>query len=583
MNRILFLFSFLIIHSYILSQNVTQIDSIKSVLVKTHDVNLKINLYLELSNLYYHTNNDTAIIMARNALKLSKNINSEESLAKAHLLLGHLEVRRDSLELAVSEYYNSIDYYTKVNEVKSICDISVILGNIYFVKGSYPKAMQLYLEALNLSEQINYKSKLPSCINNIGIVYFTQKEYTRALEFFTHSLTLFEEQHDSLNIALTLGNIGSIYLQFNNLNIANNYYLSSMRLYRLMNDNDGLALSLLQLSEIYLKNNQPDSALLYIEKSQILYDNTNLNYRGPRSPRYAETQLKMAKAFMLKKEWVPAITYLRNSYNIASNTLQNEIIMQSSGLLSKIFDSLHTIDSSYKYFKIFKYYSDSLLNEDNIKRLALMDFQNKLEQQKKDSDFVNKVEEINQNRKNILYILVFLILVFTLALFVLLYKIEKNGKSKIEIEKKQLKKDIDFKNREITTHVLYLLKKNEFILNISEKLKKLIPVVKPQNKKLIADVINELKTGTSNDSWAEFEIRFQQVHTSFYENLNIKYPDLSPNELRLCAFLKLNMTTKDISAITYQSLNSIEMARSRLRKKLNLTKSDNLILFLNKL
>jgi DNA-binding CsgD family transcriptional regulator len=70
------------------------------------------------------------------------------------------------------------------------------------------------------------------------------------------------------------------------------------------------------------------------------------------------------------------------------------------------------------------------------------------------------------------------------------------------------------------------------------------------------------------------------VHNDFYDKLNEKFPNLSANEKRLCAFLRLNMSTKEISAITYQSINSITVARSRLRKKLELDSDENLISFL---
>ena len=60
----------------------------------------------------------------------------------------------------------------------------------------------------------------------------------------------------------------------------------------------------------------------------------------------------------------------------------------------------------------------------------------------------------------------------------------------------------------------------------------------------------------------------------FYKALNKKFPDLTNNERKLCAFLRLNMSTKEISAITFQSVHSITIARSRLRKKLNITHSD---------
>jgi DNA-binding CsgD family transcriptional regulator len=68
------------------------------------------------------------------------------------------------------------------------------------------------------------------------------------------------------------------------------------------------------------------------------------------------------------------------------------------------------------------------------------------------------------------------------------------------------------------------------------------------------------------------------VHADFYKNLNQINPDLTPNERRLCAFLKLNMSTKDISAITGQTPHSIKIARARLRKKFNLTNSDTSLL-----
>ena len=73
-----------------------------------------------------------------------------------------------------------------------------------------------------------------------------------------------------------------------------------------------------------------------------------------------------------------------------------------------------------------------------------------------------------------------------------------------------------------------------------------------------------------NDVWTEFETYFTKVHPDFYKKLSQQFPDLTPNEKKLCAFLKLNLSTKEISAITYQSVNSIMVSRTRLRKKLNI-------------
>jgi len=89
-----------------------------------------------------------------------------------------------------------------------------------------------------------------------------------------------------------------------------------------------------------------------------------------------------------------------------------------------------------------------------------------------------------------------------------------------------------------------------------------------------------MQSHTNQDIWTEFELRFQQVYNDFYDKLQEKFPNLSSNEKKLCAFLKLNMTTKEISAITYQSVNSIVVARSRLRKKLDIETEESLISYL---
>jgi DNA-binding CsgD family transcriptional regulator len=121
------------------------------------------------------------------------------------------------------------------------------------------------------------------------------------------------------------------------------------------------------------------------------------------------------------------------------------------------------------------------------------------------------------------------------------------------------------------------------ITNIAKELQKSKADFKLENRDIIDNVIRQLENASSEESWKEFEVRFQDVHTEFYDNLNKALPDLTPNEKKLCAFLKLNMTTKDISAITHQSVKSITMARYRLRQKLNLDRDENLIAFLSKL
>ena len=129
-----------------------------------------------------------------------------------------------------------------------------------------------------------------------------------------------------------------------------------------------------------------------------------------------------------------------------------------------------------------------------------------------------------------------------------------------------------------------MIKKNELIRQIVEVLAQGKPSLDEQNKVFINNVIKDLNNIHDEFVWEEFEVRYQNVHNEFYDKLQKRCSNLSINERRLCAFLRLNMTTKEIASITGQSIRSIEVARTRLRKKLELTNSDtSLIEFLTTL
>ena len=106
---------------------------------------------------------------------------------------------------------------------------------------------------------------------------------------------------------------------------------------------------------------------------------------------------------------------------------------------------------------------------------------------------------------------------------------------------------------------------------------------KSDNSRNIETIIKSIDKDSVNSLWKEFEVRYMEVHKDFHQKLTSSFPDLTANERRLCAFIVLNLSTKDISSITYQSAHSIKIARYRLRKKLGLDQNENLTAFLHNL
>jgi len=142
----------------------------------------------------------------------------------------------------------------------------------------------------------------------------------------------------------------------------------------------------------------------------------------------------------------------------------------------------------------------------------------------------------------------------------------------------QLQNEIERKNAELFTQASFIIQKNELILN----LKRIVDEICSKNtqKALIPlyQKINHLLANNLNteDDWKIFLIKFEQKHHNFFKTLKEHYPQLTTNDLRLCACLKLNMDTKDTASLMNLSIRSIENNRYRLRKKLNLKSTQNL-------
>ena len=160
-------------------------------------------------------------------------------------------------------------------------------------------------------------------------------------------------------------------------------------------------------------------------------------------------------------------------------------------------------------------------------------------------------------------------------------KAEALERSLLQKEKEQLEKDLLLKTQQLNSKVTQLIEKNELVNSVIGQLRKLKNLPPGDVERHVDDIIRDLKFNTSEDFWAQFETTFGQINQSFYDNLYKAYPNLTNNERKISAFLKMNLSTKDIANITHQSIRSIEMARSRLRTKLKLSRKENLSKFLN--
>lgn len=142
-----------------------------------------------------------------------------------------------------------------------------------------------------------------------------------------------------------------------------------------------------------------------------------------------------------------------------------------------------------------------------------------------------------------------------------------------ELKEEFFNKEIEIKKKELISKSMILINFNNILQNYLEK----VEAISKENCinncdafNLLKKLANEIIDIDASNIWKEFEYHFEQIHHSFYKNLAKQFPDLSQNEMKLCAYIRLNLVTKDIAAITRQNVRSIETARTRLRDKLGL-------------
>lgn len=159
---------------------------------------------------------------------------------------------------------------------------------------------------------------------------------------------------------------------------------------------------------------------------------------------------------------------------------------------------------------------------------------------------------------------------------------EEKEREIIKLKNLQLEKELEIKNRELSNATTSILYKNEMLNNLNSELNKLKDA---QGQKIDNGQINRLNKlieniQNDNRDWDIFEKSFNDAHENFFKKLKSDFPELVPNDLKLCAYLRLNMSSKEIASLLNITTRGVEIRRYRLRKKLGLTNDKNLSEFL---
>ena len=149
---------------------------------------------------------------------------------------------------------------------------------------------------------------------------------------------------------------------------------------------------------------------------------------------------------------------------------------------------------------------------------------------------------------------------------------------RIRSRTEKLQEDVLRKSQELANSTFNLVRKNEILVQLKESLTTSSRTTSPQNNRQLIRLID--RHLTDEQDWKIFETNFNQVHEVFFKKLKSEYTDLTPGDLRLAAYLRMNLSSKEIAPLLNISLRGVENKRYRLRRKIALKGEENLVDFL---
>lgn len=547
--------------SFTLAQIISEIDSLEHAIILSPDNESKVYLLLLLSSKRINNDFQKALQSTQAALKLAVQLNDYQGQIQSNFELSKIYKQQNDIKRAF-DYLNTAKYLALEEDYSNEYAQSLyLIARIYVEMGEFEKTAEASFEALQIFEENQNHEGICDVLNIIGGNFYMQGEFEEAEKQFLRSIAISREHNYLKGLGKGLTNISAVFNGRGETEKAIEYVYTSNKIFKQIGDQVSEGVGYINIAIYYLGLNELDSAFKYSELSMKVNEDINNNRN------IALSHFTLARCYQVQQDTSLFSFHMKKAFYIANKNGLKSIAFNATTILQDFYATRFDYDSAYKFGRIQYNLKDSLDRDNSLTRLSQLQMVYEIEKEEQERKLKDQRREFY-----IGLIILGLITCLILLLFIVSRSRIKAHLSKLKQEK--LEDELHLKHQELAANVMALMKKNEMLSDINDRL---IDVrenaLSDETKNAITKIAFEIENNTQEKIWEEFEMRFKQVHSDFYDQLMKLYPDLTSNEVRLCAFLKLNLSTKEISSITGQSPRSLEVARYRLRKKMNITSS----------
>ncbi len=525
-----------------------------------------------------------AKLFALENLNFAKKTEKPKWIARANCNYGVVlsEIGGENNWIEAKKFLNeSIIQFSKIQDSTSIIFTKNVLSSIHLKTKNYPKALSLSLENL---EQIKASIKdkkdsitLGVSYGNLALIYENIKRPDSAIANYANALNIFKKHRTDLQSPCLLG-IANAYLSKKDWEKAMVYYKKTEDFNKSAQLKSDMSILYTNMALTYAHLDLPKKALEYgwqaVRHTDTVEKNQYYKIAMSKIPTFY-AQLKIADSTLYYADQILDDLGGNGDLTLLLNVLQSKV---------EALETLQKTNETIPILKRINRLKDSIEALENKTEITNVLLKNKDEKMALKETVFN--QRFTANKKIIYICLISIIILIILIIVIKRYNLKQiNSFRTKEHYSKELLNNIKYErdhlNRQIATSKVNLavkhdlLQKVKFILDQTNK-QELPKDIKTEINTTLLDIENNIEL---NKLWYDFFKHFEEVHPDFIQKLSTNY-NLSPNDLKICAFIKMNLSNKEIAQLLNIHLNSVHTILYRLKKKLDLPKDQSVFNFL---
>ncbi|WP_298902787.1 hypothetical protein [uncultured Psychroserpens sp.] len=473
---------------------------------------------------------------------------------------------------------HSLEIAKKCGELKQIAHAQSYIGAAYINLSDYKNALTNLLESEKNYTAINDSTGIAMVNLDLAIVYTHFQEDLKSIAATKKAAMIYKKEGRPMNYAVSLIDMCSSYLDIKETDSVLKYLPIA---HKIVEDKHQLANAYVHqhYGNLYGQLEKYDDAISHLETSleinKTIEDRSlNVNLYNFLVNNYKKKgDLNIAYNYALKSDSVSKL--IDDKYEKLKSLLT---LANTSYDVNKYQQSR---DAFLNYIKL----KDSVLGSEKLKEIAALEKfyeaekrENLIKIQQQENDLLSTKNTASNNRNIALIISLLLLAVLAYAL-INKFRLKASKQETLtkvkELENDNLNQKIEYQKRELASKALHIAQKNEMLLELKQDL----TAIKKDssNTTKVNHLISKLHIDRQiDDNWEQFTNQFIEMNPDFYKNITHLYSNLTKNDIRLIALLKMKYDSNSIASLLNISLEGVKKARYRLRKKLNLASEENL-------